>query len=341
MKVLEEIIVRIKQSPLFYLFISSRELFHSNFWYWLYTLNRYEAAILFDPSISNSSSIEFIREYGIHYEKEKLKIDLVISVDEKHHTVIENKVKDYPRNDQLQKIKGSGSFQTGTHFVLISLFSPVSLCSGWMCINYRELSQKIDPYKFTSNEYYISLIKDYCQFINDLNELAVCLPTTDMYDFTIAYQHELYKKLNGILWEGYLKMRSAICINNFISTYNPFKIIPDYYINNQHATLHFPVELDYKYRIGVQIEGVQFRKFISGPNPGKFAESLLVAEIFFSKNIGDTAGKKLLNRYDPDFRYQYVKIDKGTPQEFLYEKINNELLFIHNNIDRIKELMPI
>lgn len=84
-------IEKIKASPLFYLSLSSRELFHSNFWVWLSTLNKIETAKLFsDKTITND--ITFKRGHNQINGEFKASVDLYVA----DKIAIENKVKDFP-----------------------------------------------------------------------------------------------------------------------------------------------------------------------------------------------------------------------------------------------------
>ncbi len=48
---IEAAINLLKKDPLFYLFLSSKELFHSNFWFWLSEKNKSEAYKLFSSTL--------------------------------------------------------------------------------------------------------------------------------------------------------------------------------------------------------------------------------------------------------------------------------------------------
>ena len=93
---IENVIEKLKGSPLYYLFLSSRELFHTSFWYWLSTLNKHETLKLFVESENGDGHLNFKREHSQKYGEDKSAVDLLISCDGKPYVVIENKVKDFP-----------------------------------------------------------------------------------------------------------------------------------------------------------------------------------------------------------------------------------------------------
>lgn len=71
----DEVIKKLQKSPLFYLFSASREVFHSNFWEWLYNVNRLETIKLLTGKKQPIDSDLFKREDRIGT---KCKVDIAI-----------------------------------------------------------------------------------------------------------------------------------------------------------------------------------------------------------------------------------------------------------------------
>jgi hypothetical protein len=115
-------IEKIKTSPLFYLFLSSRELFHTNFWFWLSNLNKIETIKLFTDK-NFDGNLTFKREHNQKNGEFKSTVDLFISSDNSQDVdvTIENKVKDFPTNEQLERIKNSFG-TTIPELILTTLF---------------------------------------------------------------------------------------------------------------------------------------------------------------------------------------------------------------------------
>jgi len=284
MKKIEETIQQLKSSPLFYLFVSSRELFHSNFWYWLSTLNPKETAKLFSTDNNLPKDIKFIREHNQRNDKDKSKIDLYITDSQDTNIVIENKVKDFPKVEQLDRIKKTFT-NLNSQFVLVTLFHCNDITfDGWKMITYKEISEKINPENFTIDKYHQSLIQDYIYLTRNLSKLTELLDLSPNYDFAISHNKDLYKKLNEIkLWEGYQKLRASHLITKYQES-NEVEMYVGYGINNQKATIDFVLGLEDNYRIGIQLEDNQFRKFVAGKKHIEFAESLRKNNIFFNSN---------------------------------------------------------
>lgn len=326
-------IEKLKATPLFYLFLSSRELFHSNFWFWLSTLNKTETAKLFsDKPITND--ITFKREHNQSNGEFKASVDLYV----KDKFAIENKVKDFPTSSQLDRIKQSFG-KSDIDFVLTTLFWTNDLSfDGWIVKTYRTISDSIEPSKFTNDLYYQRLISDYKQFTLNLSELSEQLEIKQEYDFANSLNEVLYGKLNEIkLWEGYQKLRASHLLIHFAKS-NTHNISTAYGINNQKATIDFVIDLQDGYKIGIEIEDIQYRKFVIGKKAGKFAENLIGNNLFLNNTFSGRGKKSYLN-YGESFKYQYEKIERLT-FNLLFEKISKDIQNIIDEIDNVRRQIP-
>jgi hypothetical protein len=331
------IIEKLKSSPLFYLFLSSRELFHSNFWFWLSTLNKAETIKLFTNK-NIGGNLTYKREHNQSNGEFKSTVDLYISSDNSQKVAIENKVKDFPTLEQLERIKNS--FGTiNIELVLTTLFwTPDLTFNNWTVKTYRTISEAIIPGNYSDNKYYQDLITDYKQFTLNLTSLAEQLEIKQEYDFAISKNKELYSKLNDIrLWEGYQKLRASHLQFHFKNS-NAHNVTTSYGINNQKATIDFVLDLKDGYKLGVQIEDIQYRKFVIGRKAGKFAENLIDNNLFLNNKFSGRGKKSYLN-YGNTFKYQYEKIEKINFTN-LFDRINEDFKNIKTDIDRIEEQIP-
>lgn len=171
----------LKESPMFALSLSSKELFHSNFLYWIGTRHRdLFVAICKDLGCSTHwerENWEIKREYNNY--------DLCIECNENKDDipfVLENKVKSIPYKEQLDKYaeKLEALKNPPKDLVLLSLTTDFSdkkaiIEEGkWKVKSYMDLYNAIvrNKNKFVSNQYDLFLIEDYCLFIKCLHELA-------------------------------------------------------------------------------------------------------------------------------------------------------------------------
>ncbi|MGC9375486.1 MAG: hypothetical protein ACP5DQ_10665 [Bacteroidales bacterium] len=336
MNSIDKIIEKIKQSFLFYLFLSSKELFHTNFWFWLSILNPQETIKLFSDKNINGN-LTFKREHNQSNGKQRSKVDLLISSNNVPCVVIENKIKDFPKVEQLLRIKNSFD-KIIPDFILATLFwTEDFVLNGWNVRTYKDISNKIEPNKFTEIRYYKDLIYDYKQFTKSLASLSELLEINDKYDFAISFKKDLYNKLNEIkLWEGYQKLRASHLLYHFNST-NIHHLKTNYSIHHQKATIDFEMNLKNEYKLGIEIEDNQYRKYVKGHHAKQFAENLIKNNIFLFA-IKERKNKPYLN-YGEHFKYQYDKIEK-IPFSNLFDRINNEFSDIKIIIDKIEKQIP-
>ncbi len=337
MSKLDDTIVELRKSPLFFLFLSSRELFHSNFWLWLSTINEDETIKLF-TDIEIGNELTFKREHRQKSGEYSSTVDLYISGVNSPKIVIENKIKDFPTIEQLEGIKNSFG-NTAAEFIVTTLFSTKDLkFNGWTAKTYRDISEKIEPEKFTEDKYHQYLITDYKEFTLTLAVLAEQLSITEEYDFAISLNKKLYNDLNKIkLWEGFQKMRASHLLHHF-KNYNKYEVTTFYRINHQKVTIDFVVALKEDYKIGIQIEDNKYRRFIIGPKHDEFSENLRKNNVFFNESWISPKKKPMMS-YKPNFKYQYVAILKMKFVD-LFERINDDILAIKNNIDIIESHIP-
>lgn len=164
---------QLSQSPMFQLSLSSKELFHSNFIYWLgvnYTdiLNSVLQKVCKDDSLDISH---------LHLYREKDNFDLSwwnVTGDKKEEVkiIVENKIKSIPNKNQLDRY-----MQKGEYHVLLSLVRDfpnrdlIEKC--WKIIHYDDLANALIEQirnNAIADDYHQNLIKDYCQSIKLLSD---------------------------------------------------------------------------------------------------------------------------------------------------------------------------
>ena len=179
------------KSPMLYLSAGSKELFHSNFLYWIGKTNR----VLFERIINELSgkkmewptNWEIRREYKntdicIVYNREKGKMVKNHPVTKEYaFLVLENKVKSLATRKQLLEYeeKFDGLFENDCHrYILLSLAKDYAELSDikntrWQITHYDKLSQAITMYtsKYAKDEELV-YINDYCKYIANLSELV-------------------------------------------------------------------------------------------------------------------------------------------------------------------------
>lgn len=186
MKNKEELI----KSPMLYLSAGSKELFHSNFLYWIGKTNRtlFERIIneLTDDNMVWPTNWEIRREYkntdiSIVYNKETGKTVKGHPVTKEYaFLVLENKVKSLATRKQLFEYeeKFDGLFENGCRYILLSLAKDYAELSDikntcWQITHYDKLAQAITKYAPQyAKDGDLVYINDYCKYIANLNELV-------------------------------------------------------------------------------------------------------------------------------------------------------------------------
>ncbi len=195
----------LKKSPLFYLSAGSKELFHSDFLYWLATQHweifirvmRVLAGLKVDEpfwweecATFDARNLKVMREQS-HFDLSvyhRFEAEKWVPV-----LVLENKVKSLPYVDQLVEYSaeaekkwahiennGKGINNNGKDlmtFILLSLTDAISLYNDsklklWTFRNYADLANTLDNNLKHLKGYPKQLCEDYCHFIHAISELA-------------------------------------------------------------------------------------------------------------------------------------------------------------------------
>lgn len=277
----KEAIKYLKNSPIFAMSLSSKELFHSNFWAWLMEQDS-EFIKCFFPSD------DLAGENGIQILREKEHMDIQIQIGRGRAIrkyVIENKFKSIPTESQLCKYSETDGFQKGV-LSGISENAPFDLPSKWKYLSYGCICDKLEQLlKGTKSEnlsnnkmivtQYIEMTRNLVGLVGDfLNEYG------NKWLFPDKIPKEIRKDLR--IGDVIQKMQTKKFLHYFYerSTYGK-NLNSESFVENgytlitrtdmSHATSLFEVYMeplkangipeDSK-RIGIQIQKKEFRWFV-------------------------------------------------------------------------------
>ncbi len=193
---IDDVLEKLDKNPLFHLFIASKELFHSNFWYWLSKKNKNELYKVFSGRYHSSNMLYFIREEKKNRNNKKARVDLIIKDENKPLMVIENKVKDIAKKEQLDLIQYVYN-SNEIDYILVTLHkNETTLNENWKILTYNDLYSRIDPEKYTENKFEQKLIESYKDLIFNLDLMIQKFDIEDKYNFFISNNIDMYKKLN-------------------------------------------------------------------------------------------------------------------------------------------------
>ncbi len=173
----------LKTSPMFNLSLSSKELFHSNFLYWISTIDKNKSIFKgLVESLGANVCAWIDNEWVVKREFKNLDV-CVVDKEGKILLVVENKVKSIPTIEQLElyndtiKENNKGCQDDKVHKVLLSLTKPKfdSKDCGWTWVGYdkiieylTDLTKDLNNYKVYKEKapYYNQIIIDYTDFIS-------------------------------------------------------------------------------------------------------------------------------------------------------------------------------
>ena len=224
-------IEKLSENTMFNLSLTSKELFHSNFWSWL--IRKYPNT--FPPIFG----IDDIKENKLKINREKYHFDLSIETNNKL-IIIENKLKSLPNKSQLDKYSKI-SLPFDKKLILISYINPNPLFNAsllglelfdtdieWECLNYKELCRRIKKcYESAKSSDFQNndsvLIQEYISFLENLNELNSCVEIDDSDKigdlWSLIKDSEIQEKLSEI---NFQKTRAYIYLKTYRKSFIRF-----------------------------------------------------------------------------------------------------------------------
>lgn len=270
-KELEIKIKELKKNPILYMSLGSKELFHSNFWAWLIETEKKFAKIFF-----NDIDLENIACVGREDGNRDLTIYMKKQEDEKRSKVyvVENKFKSMPTVEQIQKYQKDVEQKAVFHGGLLTGIEKPNfiLPTNWNFISYKEISQGIlnvvENIKDNISLFNYNLIKEYCGFLDKLQELLFifinysknkkCLNSEDFALLHEIKMDNVCKKLNMQEFANYIN-------DNLAKDFYKDVIVKTNFTRGE-SLIDIEFEKEYKegfvIRIGIQIQGTQYRKRI-------------------------------------------------------------------------------
>ena len=166
---------RLRHSAMFNLSLSSKELFHSNFLYWISEINK-DAFKRLIEILTGEQNLSWGNNWCVRREYNKFDLS-VTDENDNFLFVLENKVKSIPL---LSQLRGYGSKLPKPDVCKRLLLSLVSEFpdkdkiknSGWIIKNYEDLSIALSQIRCMISWHYIPYFDDYISFISDFSELV-------------------------------------------------------------------------------------------------------------------------------------------------------------------------
>lgn len=270
---------QLDNSIIYQMSLNSHELFHSNLWAWLMEKDRRFISVFF-PELSAAEKIR----------REEDNRDITIWYDDNNAYVIENKFKSIPTEAQLisyeKKLRLENKFAKG---ILTGICKPaisigMGALSNWSFLSYEEIANRIDDYVLSAGEpldtFSVNVIKQYSSMIRNLCSIVqfeleknkdhvsqLEPPKTEKYN-TIRIRDLLIKMHADAFCaelrndERYDKLQQSLG--------QDCELIIEAGFSNKSGIVDALIQVksnnpkqEYDRRIGVQIQGNQFRLFVS------------------------------------------------------------------------------
>jgi hypothetical protein len=161
----------LKDSPMFQLSLSAKELFHSNFLAWLCRLYPEEVLPVFTRyatnPLTNITDVQVLRE--------KNHQDVKFVFPDGHTIVLENKVKSLPTKEQLRGYSNKYPNKKNCTFILLSLVKPDFAGTAWRFMDYHSLGNEllqVHPKIAKRNSYHGAILYDYAKSVLDMDRIV-------------------------------------------------------------------------------------------------------------------------------------------------------------------------
>lgn len=340
---------------MFHFSMSSLELFHSNFLAWLFGQNPNAFLTCFGVEVKADKEYIIEREFHLGSSKvdgkdKKWITDIAVFAKDRNQSdeksrgdielIVENKIKSLPSNGQLeQQDKLADRFNTKGECkkVLLTLFDlPASYpLYGFTSLRYVDLVEKMRE-QYKNSTYFDPYIKDYCEMIDNLQQLINDDPVVQQNRQGVHTFHEYSDDLETCgMQDAFRKYQAAQLVQRAIAEFGEkysngreaFELVTGASLNHKRATTDMFLQLDKNLRAGVQIEHDQFRVCFTGKAIDRLfdrtgnlsAKPYAFLNDYWNVLFNNISGsKKDYCKYGRDFVYRYAIIPKGVTLEQLF-----------------------
>ena len=345
----DKILAKIKEieyNPLHYMSLGSKELFHSNFWFWMFKNDPKSINCFF-----NNINVDEVNSYT----REEKNRDITIHLHNNSSYIIENKIKSIPNEEQLLNYQeGAVSFSEG---IITGIYKPSFLNKSkfpkWSFLSYENIYTNISNYLDKNRD-----IKNYELILNYVDYLRVLYSI--LTDVGAIYSKkiingtdEIIEQLENVkLADLCKKLNMELLADMLRKNKYEFEVVNEFSRKNAILTCRYNFENSNKimYQIGIQIQGGQYRRFITQisnniqKKDGMEKELLYLEELKWFKPqkciiSNGQCQRKHYNTYFSEKNY-LMKYQYDVIQEFdmdsIMSKIKTDMVFAEEIKNKLK-----
>jgi len=311
-------LIKLGDSLMFNLSLSSKELFHSNFLAFVFK----KMPDIFGKIIGKENII--VKDVKREYRN----IDILVICNNNEKYIIENKIKDVAKDEQLALIYSKSPDYNG--YYLFSLLgnnikNKNEMNNNWKEIGYRHIVNTLIKYNYNSN-YYNIVLNDYCTFMNlIINTFDEIFSKNNSYIF-FKNNNDLIKPLIDLrIHDLFMKYGMSQFINYFKKNYNKKnEIETEYTVYRSQPTMTF-MKIYKGYNIRIEIGDITYKKGVICKN-----ESELIYfenKRWLDKNYRSPSGKKYLkyNLHEKGIFYYQVLLNRNI-KDVSYDLLSEYIL---------------
>jgi hypothetical protein len=328
-------------NPVLHLSLGSKELFHSNLIGWLLESDRALAMNALVPWLESRPAQQ---QFDVRREDHDL--DLVVQLPAWAPLVIENKVFSLPDEDQLDRYaehNAPAAGLTDPTLLLLSLTDPGwpdRAYNGWRWMPYGDLAHRIrqalddrpDVDPFTDE-----LVKRWVDMVRLLETLTSLVEPVAPEEPLLLHGEDVEVlrtvRLHDVLQKARTRRVRHLLEQRFAQADLPYDFIESEFTSGG-PLLSAAVDLSDGCRIGWQLQGSQFRRFLivaeelAGPSAAQKLARIRHADDHHRAWFGfgaehalgpfGSAPTSAYKHFAPDFLYDYIKVPGITVQQVLY-----------------------
>ena len=346
---MKEITKDLKSSPIYNMSQDSLENFHTSFLCWLG--NTYPIAFkkLFNKfnkkrfDKKHSCETQKTHTYKDEDDKKKksIRTDLEFQFNDNELIVIENKMKSFPNDEQLERYSNIKDFdKEKTTFILLSLVEKINLPEHWNYMSYSDLAKNMKRIFKHEKGYHKYLIQDYINVITKISK--------------IFFEADNIEKEKYDLRDIFVKFKTSELsnyINEKINKKYNWEIEESFSTKCKEGIIDIIKNLDKSIRFQIQIQGNHYSYgFVyseKNPNDKIWKKREQIAEELLKRNywfVGTSEPKKprickKFYSYSPDFIYRHsseTKLNELTYKQII-KKIKKDIKNFEKNLVKIQK----